>query len=78
MRWSTTVVPIVPTGATTAELNKWLGEVSPLLHKFMNVRGFVFVLVIGIYLAKDGVNLTSCLYVTIASLLYRFWVFKFL
>jgi hypothetical protein len=59
------------------DLNKWLGEVSPLLQKLLNSPGSVFVLAAGFYLGTVGVNLTSCLKVTIVLLLYRFMCFKF-
>jgi hypothetical protein len=59
------------------ELNKWLGEISPLLQKLVNFLGSVFVLAAGIYLGTAGVNLTSWLKVAIVLLLYRFMRFKF-
>jgi hypothetical protein len=59
------------------ELNKWLGEVSPLLQKLVNAPGSVFVLAAGFYLGTVGVNLTSWLKVAIVLLLYRLMCFKF-
>jgi hypothetical protein len=59
------------------DLNKWLGEVSPLLQKLVNSRGSAFVLAAGVYLMTVGVNLTSCLKVAMVLLLYRFICFKF-
>jgi hypothetical protein len=59
------------------DLNKWLGEVSPLLQKLLNSPGSVFVLTAGFYLGTVGVNLTSCLKVAIVLLLYRSMCFKF-
>ncbi|CZR65097.1 uncharacterized protein PAC_14997 [Phialocephala subalpina] len=58
-------------------LNKWLGEVSPLLQKLVNSPGSVFVLAAGFYLGTVGVNLTSCLTVAIVLLLYQYMCFKF-
>ena len=59
------------------ELNKWLGEVSPLLQKLVSFRGSVFVLAAIFYLGTAGVNLTSCLKVAIVLFMYRFIYFKF-
>ncbi|KAF8847451.1 hypothetical protein BDZ45DRAFT_681874 [Acephala macrosclerotiorum] len=59
------------------DLNKWLGEVSPLLQKLVNSQGSVFVLAAGFYLGTVGVNLTSCLTVTIFLLLYHTICFNF-
>jgi hypothetical protein len=59
------------------DLNKWLGEVSPLLQKLLNSPGSAFVLAAGFYLGTVGVNLASCLKVAIVLFLYRFMCFKF-
>jgi hypothetical protein len=59
------------------DLNKWLGEVSPLLQKLVNSPGSVSVLGAGFYLMAARVNLTSCLKAAMVLLLYRFMCFKF-